>query len=69
MAPFPDIEDETEDEDVPPLFKDDERLEMMRAVKRNGGRGRKMNEPIAGEECKDADGNWTKWVAERCTED
>ena len=42
---------------------------MAKALQRNGGRARKNTEPIAGEDCKDSEGNWTKWVVERCTEE
>ena len=42
---------------------------MAKAVQRNGGRARRNEEPIAGEECKDSEGNWTKWVVERLTEE
>ena len=80
MAPFQDIADESEDErilqeqlldeeDSQALFRDPERLAMARAVQRNGGRARSNEEAVAGEDCKDSEGNWTKWVIERCTEE
>ena len=54
--------------DLPPLFKDPQRIAMAKALQRNGGRLRENVEPIASHLCKDREGNWTKWVLDRCSE-
>ena len=41
---------------------------MAKALQRNGGRLRENVEPIASHLCKDREGNWTKWVLDRCSE-
>ena len=70
---FDDISEESSDElaaetELPPLFKDPQRLAMAKALRRNGGRPRENLTQIAGHLCKDQEGNWTKWVLERCSE-
>ena len=41
---------------------------MAKALKRNGGRLRENPRYINGNMCKDSEGNWSKWVLERCSE-
>merc|ERR1712110_1227257 len=44
-------------------------MAMHRALQRNGGRPRFNYEPVAAEECKDTEGEWTKWCTERCSDE
>lgn len=41
---------------------------MAQALKRNGGRLRENLKYINGNMCKDSEGNWSKWVLERCSD-
>ena len=70
---FDDISETSSDElapdaELPPLFKDPNRIAMARALRRNGGRPRENLDQISDHLCKDQEGNWTKWVLARCTE-
>ena len=60
-------DDLTIEDDLPPLFKDPQRVAMAKALKRNGGRLRENLKYINGNMCKDSEGNWSKWVLERCS--